>query len=56
MSEVIPLNFWRGIQDDDILNACQVCYGAEFYLMADSRIVCSNCQMLITNLKTQEIQ
>jgi hypothetical protein len=56
MSEVIFLNFWRGIQDEDILNACQVCYSAEFYLMADSRIVCANCETLITSLRTEEIQ
>lgn len=56
MSEVIFLNFWRGIQDEDILNACQVCYNAEFYLMADSRIVCANCETLITSLRTEEIE
>tara|TARA_R110000796_G_scaffold112039_1_gene223538 strand:+ start:770 stop:946 length:177 start_codon:yes stop_codon:yes gene_type:complete len=56
MGDVIGLNFWHGIQDDDILDACPECNGAEFYLMADSRIACSNCETLITNLKTEEIQ
>jgi hypothetical protein len=56
MGEVVKLGFWNGIQDEDILHACPHCDCAEFYLMADSRPVCANCESLVTNLKIVEVE
>jgi hypothetical protein len=54
MGELVTLNFWKGLADDDILHACPHCDCAEFFLMADSRVVCCNCESLVTNLRTEE--
>jgi len=55
MGEVVGLNFWHGLKDDDIIHACPHCDGAEFFLMSDGRPVCANCESLVTNLKIVEV-
>lgn len=56
MGEVIFLNFWNGLEDEDILHGCPKCDCAEFFLLADSRVVCANCESLMTNIRTEEIE
>lgn len=55
MGEIVNLNFWNGLEDEDILHACPKCDCAEFFLLADSRVVCANCESLMTNIRTEEI-